>query len=56
MIGLFSGYEELVMPTSISFSDQAARILDDVTFTAYFASKINWVIIDGNLTYNEEIS
>lgn len=53
---LFSGFDEIVMPTSISFADQAARILDNVSFTAYFAAKVNFVIIDGNLTYNEEIS
>lgn len=52
---LFSGFVPITMPTSISFEDQAARILKDVVFTAYFASKVNFVIIDGNLTYNEEI-
>ena len=52
---LFSGFIPITMPTSISFEDQADRILKDVSFTAYFASKINFVIIDGNLTYNEEI-
>lgn len=52
---LFSGFVPITMPTSISFEDQAARILKDVKFTAYFASKVNFAIIDGNLTYNEEI-
>lgn len=52
---LFSGFTPIVMPTNISFEDQAGRLLKDVNFVAYFASKINFVIIDGNLTYNEEI-
>ena len=51
----FAGFEPIVMPTKISFEDQASRLLQDVKFTAYFASKINNVIIDGVLTYNEEI-
>lgn len=53
---LFSGYEPIVMPTSISFEDQASRILQNVNFTAYFATKVNFAIIDGNLTYNEEVA
>ena len=52
---VFSGFEPIVMPTSIAFEDQASRILRDVKFVAYFASKINFVIIDGVLTYNEEV-
>lgn len=52
---VFAGFEPIVMPTTIRFEDQAARILDNVKFTAYFASKINFVIIDGVLTYNEEV-
>lgn len=54
-LGLFSGYLPPVMPTTISFADQAARILDNISFTAYFAIKINFVLIDGNLTYSEEV-
>ena len=54
--GLFSSYASPTMPTTISFEDQAARILDNITFTAYFAAKINFVLIDGNLTYNEEVA
>jgi hypothetical protein len=53
--GVFAGFEPVIMPTTIRFEDQAARILDQVKFVAYFASKINFTIVDGTLTYKEEI-
>lgn len=52
---VFAGFEPIVMPTSIPFEDQVARILKDMKYTAYFASKINFVIQDGVLTYKEEV-
>ncbi|AGH32175.1 tail sheath [Vibrio phage 11895-B1] len=48
------GHTGVTVPDNISFSDQAARTLQDVTFTGYYAGKINFVIIDGILTYTEE--
>ncbi|HAS2539922.1 TPA: DUF3383 domain-containing protein [Vibrio cholerae] len=53
---LFASFDPVKVPDSISFSDQAARILKDVTYNAYFASKINFAIINGNLTYKEELA
>ncbi|MCP4320559.1 MAG: hypothetical protein GY787_01610, partial [Alteromonadales bacterium] len=52
---ILAGFVPIVMPKSISFEDQANRILKDVKYTAYFAAKINFAIINGNLTYLEEI-
>lgn len=52
---MFSGFDPVVVPSTISFEDQAERTLKDVSFTAYFAGKVYYVIIDGVLTYREEV-
>ena len=52
---MLSGFDPVVVPSTISFEDQAGRTLKDVTYTGYFAGKINFVIIDGILTYREEV-
>lgn len=45
------GFEPVVVPTNISFENQALRTLADIKFTGYFAGKIDFVIVDGILTY-----
>lgn len=52
---MLSKFDEVVVPTTISFEDQASRTLKDVSFTGYFAGKIHFVIINGVLTYSEEV-
>ncbi|QXN60120.1 hypothetical protein KUA24_53 [Vibrio phage HNL01] len=54
--GLFQSFDPVQVPDTISFSDQSDRILRDVTYNAYFAAKINFAIIEGNLTYREELA
>ena len=51
---MLKGYVPTEVPTSVSFEDQAERTLKDLRWTGYFAGKINFVIIDGILTYQEE--
>ena len=49
------GHTGVNVPDSVSFTDQAERTLKDLTFTGYFAGKINHIIVDGILTYSEEL-
>ena len=51
---MLSGFEPSKVPTTISFEDQANRILQDVSWVGYLAGKIHMVIIDGVLTYNTD--
>ncbi len=51
---LLSGYIPCEAPDDVSFSDQAARILDDLEWTGYLAGAIHFIIVDGTLTYSEE--
>ncbi len=53
--GMLLGYTPTLVPDTVSFQDQAERTLKDITFTGYFAGKINHIIIDGILTYSEEL-
>lgn len=53
--GVFAGYVPTTVPENIRFEDQANRLLKGLKYTAYFASKVNFIIVDGNLTYKEEI-
>ena len=52
---MLSGFEPVSVPSTISFEDQAKRTLKDVNYTGYFAGKLNFVIVDGILTYREEV-
>ncbi|CAH9012698.1 putative tail sheath protein [Vibrio phage 501E54-1] len=49
------GHTGVTVPDNISFADQAERTLKDIVFTGYFAGKINHIIVDGILTYSEEL-
>lgn len=51
---ILSGFEEVSVPSSISFSDQVARILDDVEWTGYLAGAIHFIIVNGTLTYSDD--
>ncbi len=50
---MLKGFDPVTVPSSVSFQDQAQRTLKDVKYTGYFAGKINHVIVDGVLTYQE---
>ncbi|AUR87558.1 hypothetical protein NVP1101O_147 [Vibrio phage 1.101.O._10N.261.45.C6] len=54
-VGGLSGYVGAVVPETISFSDQAERILQGVKWTGYLAGAIHFIIVDGILTYSEEL-
>ncbi len=53
---MLSGFEACTVPSNISFTDQAGRLLKDVKWVGYLAGKAHFAIIDGSLTYNEEIA
>lgn len=53
-LSILSGYNDIVMPTSVSYTDQVARILDDVEWTANLAGNIHFVVVNGTLTYSDE--
>ncbi|AUR89078.1 tail sheath protein [Vibrio phage 1.121.O._10N.286.46.C4] len=52
---MLSGHTGIFVPENVSFEDQATRTLKDLTFTGYFAGKVNFVLIDGILTYTGEV-
>lgn len=53
-LGILSGYVATTIPDDISFSDQAARILQDVEWTGYLAGAIHFIVVSGKLTYEDE--
>lgn len=53
-LNILSGYDSVEIPTTIPFSDQVARILDNVTWTGYLAGNIHFVLVNGTLTYTDE--
>lgn len=55
-LGLFTGFEPVTIPDSVAFELQAQRILSGLKYTAYLAGGVNFVIVDGVLTYNEDTS
>lgn len=52
--GVFTGFEPVQVPDSVPFADQAMRTLDGLKFKAYLSGGVNFVIVDGVLTYREE--
>lgn len=52
--GLFTGFEPVEVPDSVAFSDQAIRTLTGLKFKAFLAGAVNFMIIDGVLTYSED--
>ncbi|AUR93490.1 tail sheath protein [Vibrio phage 1.187.O._10N.286.49.F1] len=52
--GLFTGYEPVQIPESFSFASQATRTLEGLTFKAFLAGAVHFVIVDGTLTYQSE--
>lgn len=52
---MLSGFTPVSIPSTISFTDQANRILNDVTWEGWFAGKIHFVNIGGVLTYKEAV-
>lgn len=48
------GYEPTQVPDTVPFADQADRILQDVTFTGYLNANINFIVVNGVLTYQDE--
>ena len=51
-LGILEGFVPCTVPTEISFSDKASRILRDVNWTGYLAGSIHFVIVNGILTYS----
>ncbi|AUR84718.1 hypothetical protein NVP1063O_051 [Vibrio phage 1.063.O._10N.261.45.C7] len=51
--GFLRGFDPVVVPDVISFEDQVGRILDNVSFTAYLAAKVHFILVNGVLTYKE---
>lgn len=49
------GHTGVNVPDNVSFEDQAERMLKDLTFTGYYAGKINFVLLNGILTYSEDL-
>lgn len=52
---MLSGHTGTTVPDTVSFVDQAERTLQDLSYTGYFAGKINHVVLDGILSYSEDI-
>ncbi len=52
---MLSGFLPVTIPSNISFTDQANRILNDVSWEGWFAGKIHFVNIGGVLTYKEAV-
>lgn len=50
-LGLFTGFEPVTIPESFSFTQQATRTLDGLKFRAFLNAPIQFVIIDGVLTF-----
>ncbi len=54
-VGGLTGYIGAAAPSTISFENQANRILEDITWTGYLAGAINFIVVDGVLTYSEDL-
>lgn len=52
---MLAGHTGVFVPDSVSFEDQAQRMLKDLTFTGYYAGKVNHVLLNGILTYDENL-
>lgn len=52
---LYSGYDPVFIPSTYSFETQAKRIMDGITFKAYYAGKVNIINVSGVATYREEV-
>ena len=53
--GFLNGYVPTSMPASVSFSDQASRILRNVKWTGYIAGAVHFALVDGILTYTDAV-
>ena len=53
-LGLFTGFEPVTIPESFSFASQAQRTLEGLEFKAFLAGAVNFVIVDGVLTYQAD--
>lgn len=49
------GYDPTFIPDTISFTDQANRLLQNVVTKGYLAGAIHNVVINGTLTYSEDV-
>ncbi len=54
--GALKGYLPAVVPETVPFADQASRLLQDISWVAYLAGAINYVVVDGVLTYSENVA
>lgn len=53
--GFFTGFIPVEVPESVAFDAQAMRTLEGLKFTAYLAGGVNFVLVDGVLTYSETV-
>ncbi len=54
-VGGLKGYIPPTAPNTIPFSDQASRILQNIKWTGFLAGAIHFIVVDGILTYSEEL-
>lgn len=50
---ILSGYIPTVVPDNVPFQDQANRILQNIKWTGYLAGAVNFLVVDGILTYQD---
>jgi len=55
--GILSGYTPTTIPDTgdIAFADKVARILKDVKWVGFLAGAVHSIIVDGNLTFEEDV-
>ena len=51
---ILTGFEPTTIPDNTPFVDQANRILQQIKWTGYLAGAVNFMIVDGILTYKDE--
>lgn len=50
---ILTGYEPTVVPDEVPFEDQANRILQGLNWTGYLAGAVNFIVVNGVLTYKD---
>lgn len=50
---ILTGYKPCSVPDEVPFEDQANRILQGLNWTGYLAGAVNFIVVDGVLTYKD---
>lgn len=50
---ILTGYEPCSVPDEVPFEDQANRILQGLNWTGYLAGAVNFIVVNGTLTYKD---